>query len=415
MRFFKKSVSLMLIAVMLFCVAGCGGKNAGAEAINLSENIEPVEIKRQNLSNDFVSAQQDFALKLFATESQKHQDNLNISPYSLSFALSIVAAGAEGETLSQFEEVLMNSMSREEWNNNMYSYLCNNKKYLSQADSLWIAKNESNVKEAFLRNTLGNFGACVHYVNFGSEEAVREVNNWVKEKTQGKIQSVVDKFDANTAMYVADTVYMDIPWATTHRASEVKEEIFTCADGKENTVKMMYSTLSANKQAYISDEKAEGFIKDCNGDYKFIALMPNKGVDIKDYISSLDGNRLRNILSSGEKVNLKTGMPNFTIESSINFRETLIEMGIKAAYDAYTADFTGILDDNILYMGETSQKTNINVDISGIHAVSATGQEIIYKIPIPTEKRVIVLNRPFVYIIADQYNIPVFIGAVTML
>ncbi len=415
MRFFKKSICLILIVTMLFWIAGCGNSNAGAEVINLSENIQPLEVKRQKLSDNFIKAQQDFALRLFVIESKKHQDNLNISPYSLSFALSIAAGGAEAETLSQFQKVLMNSMGREEWNNNMYSYLQKNKNYLSQADSLWIAKNESDVKEAFLQNTLSNFGSSVYYVNFGSEEAVREVNNWAKENTQGKIQKVVDKFDKNTAMYFADAVYMDIPWATTHRTSEVKEEIFTCANGEKSTVKMMYSTLSANKQTYISDTNAEGFIKTCIGDYKFIALMPKEGIDINDYIASLDGNRLRNILSNGEKVTLKAGMPYFSIENGINFKETLIEMGIGNAYDVHNADFTGISDNGILYMGDTIQKTYINVDIGGIHAASATGQEMVYMSVVPTEEKAIVLNRPFVYIIANQYNIPVFVGAVTVL
>lgn len=415
MRILKKSICLLLTFAMLFWIAGCGSSNADSKVVNLSENIQPVKVKQQKLSNDFISTQQDFALEVFATESKKHTGNLNISSYSLSFALSIVAGGAQGNTLSQFEAVLMNSMNSKEWNKNMYSYLQKNKNYLSQADSLWISKYEKDVKQGFLQNTLGNFDACVYSINFGNKNAVHQVNSWVSEKTKGKINSIVDKFDANTAMYVADAVYINTPWETTHRADDVKEEVFTCANGNESTVKMMYSNLSENQPSYIKDENAEGFIKSCQGDYKFIALMPSLEIDINDYIASLDGNRLRNILSSGEKVKLKTGMPYFTIESSINFKETLIEMGIKDAYDAYNADFTGILDDNTLYLGETSQKTYINVDIGGIHAASATGQEIIYKSPISTEEKAVVLNRPFVYIIANEYNIPIFIGVVTTL
>lgn len=66
-------------------------------------------------------------------------------------------------------------------------------------------------------------------------------------------------------------------------------------------------------------------------------------------------------------------------------------------------------------MGKTVQNTYIDVDMSGIRAASATGQEIVYRGSVPTAEKELVLNRPFVYIILDQNNIPVFIGTVTQL
>jgi serine protease inhibitor len=87
----------------------------------------------------------------------------------------------------------------------------------------------------------------------------------------------------------------------------------------------------------------------------------------------------------------------------------------KNAYDAKNADFNDISENGTLYMGKTLQKTCINVDIGGIKAVASSGQEMIMLGIIPTEEKEIILNRPFIYIIADKYNIPLFIGAVTKL
>jgi serpin B len=325
----KKVLACILMVVFVFTLCSC--RSSKTVFVNLSENIEPIEIKRQNLSDDFISAQQNFALKLFATEYKKERQNINISPYSLSFALGIVASGAQGDTLSQFETFLMNGMNREEWNKNMFSYLKKNKNRFSQADSLWIAHNKSNVKETFLQNAKGYFGANVYSLNFKNKEAVREVNNWVKENTQGKIQEIADDIDSNTTMYVANTLYIDFLWATTHRASDVKEEFFTCANGEKSRVKMMYSTLDANQQTYICDKNAEGFIKKCQGDYKFIAIMPNEDVNMVDYINSFDATYLNSIMSNSQNIKLKTAMPQFVIENSVDFRETLIKLKFRSS------------------------------------------------------------------------------------
>ena len=413
MKNFYKNFCLLLILFVLIFTVSCNNSADDSISVNLTENVSPVTLKRQQLSDSFVSANQDFSARLFALETRNHRGNFNISPYSLSFALSIVAEGANGNTLSQFENVLMNGMEQKEWNNNMYSLMKKNENYLSQADVLLLTKKNADVKETFLESVSGNFNASVYHVDFKKQQTVEEINNWAKEKTAGQIKNVVENFDNNTDMYIADAVYIDMPWTTTHRKADVKEEIFTNLSGDKNKVQMIYTILNGNKINYISNENEEGFIKYLANGYRFVAVMPNENYNFDDYVYSFDGNKLRSIISSGKTEVIKAGMPQFNVESSADFRNTLVEMGIIDAYDADKADFSRISDDAVLYMGKTVQKTFLSVDISGIRAGAASGQELITLGIEPIEERVIVLNRPFIYIILDQNNIPVFMGAVT--
>ena len=415
MKNFYKNFCLLLMLFVLIFTASCNNSADDSISVNLTENVSPVTLKRQQLSDSFVSANQDFSARLFALETRNRRGNFNISPYSLSFALSIVAEGANGNTLSQFENVLMNGMEKKEWNNNMYSLLKKNENYLSQADILLLTKKNADVKETFLESVSGNFNASVYQVDFKKKQTVEEINNWAKEKTAGQIENIVEGFDNSTVMYTADAIYIDIPWSTSHRKADVKEEIFTNLNGEKNKVQMMYTILSADKTNYIHNENAQGFIKYCANGYRFVAVMPNETYNFSDYVYSFDGNKLRDIIASGKTEVLKVGMPQFNIESNVDFRNSLVEIGIKDAYNADKADFSGISDNVILYMGKTVQKTSINVDISGIRAGAASGQEIVTLGIEPVAERKIVLNRPFIYIILDQNNIPVFIGAVTEL
>lgn len=414
MRIFKRIFICFLSACLLFCCAGCKKEPLKANAVNLSENIKPLKVKRQKIDDSFLLAQGDFALNLFKTEAKKHNENLNISPYSLSFALSMVAGGAEGQTLSEFERTLMRGIKRDRWNGNMHSLLKQIDSSIMQADSLWLENNGKNINQAFIESTAGYFDASVHYINFEADDAADELNNWVNQSTRGRIKSIADDFTPNTRIFLANTVYLNTSWSSTHSEKAVKQEAFNCADGTQSTVKMMYTVLK-NSKNYLSDNQCEGYIKNCAGNYRFVALMPKDGVNIKDFIASLNAEKLKALAENAQSKKIKAGMPCFNIESSINFMESLKEMGIKSAYNESLADFSSIRDDKSLFMGNTLQKTVINVDLEGVRASAATGQEIVMMSPVPTEEITVVLNRPFVYAVLNEFNLPVFVGMVTQL
>ena len=403
----------MLIISMLFCITACGTETVEAGAVNLSENVEPTAVKKQKISDDFVTAQQDFACGVFTAYYTPDKGNVNLSPYSLSFCLGIAANGAQGDTLKEFEEVLMRGMKTEDWNPNMYNLMADNKETIIQADSLWIDKEHKEINNDFLSLAKGNFNASVFSADF-NENVAEHINKWVKETTNGKIDGIIKETFPNTAMYIANTVYLDKYWGSSHYESRVKIEEFTSLDKSKQNVKMMYCILEAYKSAYIKQEDAEGFIKALSGNCSFVALMPDEDVLFGDYIASLNGEKLRRIINNSQKINVKSGMPYFKIENDIVFNDTLKKMGIKKAYSSSSADFSKIGKGG-LYLGRTNQKSSITVDVGGVRAAAASGQEIIYRGLTEAEEKTVVLNRPFVYIILDKHNVPLFIGAVTAL
>lgn len=71
----------------------------------------------------------DFSVRLLQENIEEDKNTL-ISPFSVLYALSMTANGAEENTLSQMEEVL--GMTVDEWN----SYLSDYKNSLTNEDSL---------------------------------------------------------------------------------------------------------------------------------------------------------------------------------------------------------------------------------------------------------------------------------------
>ena len=179
---------------------------------------------------------------------------------------------------------------------------------------------------------------------------------------------------------------------------------------------MMYSS----EYAYLQEEQAQGFIKYYSDrKYAFAALLPEEGVSLRDYVASLTGERLYELLSDPVEIDVETAIPKFEAEYDILLNPVLEGMGMQSAFDPGAADFSGIgtsLNGN-LYISRVLHKTYIAVDEKGTKAGAATAVEIQDECCIePAEKRIVYLDRPFVYMIIDcQENLPVFIGTVTEL
>ena len=160
---------------------------------------------------------------------------------------------------------------------------------------------------------------------------------------------------------------------------------------------------------YIQDDNAEGFIKHYVDDkYAFVALLPNKDITVSEYVKSLDGSKLNQMLLNQEDTPVKAAMPKFKTEYSVEMPDILKSMGMTGAFSP-SADFSKL--GNGAYIDAVTHKTFIDVNEEGTTAAAATYFVVVREI-VRTEKTVY-LDRPFVYMIIDcQNNVPIFMGTV---
>ncbi|MBO7158283.1 MAG: serine protease inhibitor, partial [Clostridia bacterium] len=175
--------------------------------------------------------------------------------------------------------------------------------------------------------------------------------------------------------------------------------------GKEQTVEMMCSTESV----YFSDQTAEGFLKYYDGkDYAFAAILPDRGIDIFEYVDSLTGDSLQSLLSNMWGMEVRAQLPKFKFEYSMNLKPILSDMGMPTAFMEGLADFSG-MSPHSLDISQAVQKTAIELSPTGTKAAAASGAGGFDSLPFS-----LTLNRPFVYMILDtKTNLPLFIGVMT--
>ncbi|MBO7407811.1 MAG: serine protease, partial [Clostridia bacterium] len=133
---------------------------------------------------------------------------------------------------------------------------------------------------------------------------------------------------------------------------------------------------------------------------------------VADYIATLDGATLRNLLGSAQRTSVEAALPKFETELKTELSEVLRSMVMPLAFDADSADFSGLgtADENI-YIGRVLHKTFISVSEQGTRAGAAAAVEMIFKGMKPETTKQVYLDRPFVYMLIDTTtNVPFFIG-----
>ncbi len=404
-RILTRSVCAMLCLCLILTFAISPTK---VNAENLLEGYTPNPVTGKAPDDAFTAAQMVFALDLL--KGSYTGENTLVSPLSATLALSMLANGAEGETLSQIEDVLCGSIPIDAWNEYLKYYVnhfpTSDKVNLHQANSIWFADSPTlSLRPGFLQTVTDYYNAELYAAPF-DDNTKNEINDWVSRNTDGMIDNAVEEL--NGVMYLINALVFDGKWKDPYDDNDISDRPFHNADGTTDTVDMMFCKASG----YLQSESARGFMKHYDGgDYAFVAILPNEDLTLTEYLENLTAEDLTELLHSSERGEVQTGLPQFEYEYAFHLDDTLKDLGMTDAFNPGKADFSPMAED--LYVSSILQKTRIIVDAKGTKAAATT---IVIMAPTgaPIQAEPIILDRPFLYMIVDtQTNLPIFLGTVT--
>lgn len=366
----------------------------------------------------FKKASADFSLELFqrCVAAKGKNANVTIAPMSVMNALAVTANGADGKTAVQMRKVLGDGASMTRINKNMRWYngklKSSAKAKVRNANAIWYHDGGSlKMKKKFIAKAKKYYKAQVSGADFGNHATVNEINGWVSQQTNGMIKRVIDKLQPSDRIAIVNALYFDAKWRVPFDADRTKTKTFTNAKGQKHKVKMMFGT----EHKYIEGTNVVGFIKPYAKGYSYVALLPKKGMSLKRYVKTLDGDTFRTLVSKAKSATVHVAMPKYSVSySNESMEKQLKAMGMKSAFKR-SANFSKMGKDasGNLYIGAVVHKTKVDVDEEGTKAAAVTA--IVMKansMPSP-EAKTVKLNRPFIYAIVDNSTkLPVFIGTV---
>lgn len=408
----KRITTLVLALVLLLSLPGCG-----VRAQELTADFEPQVMDTTTDLTAGGEAVTDFALSLLR-EERSGSVSVLLSPVSILNALGMVANGASGTTLKQIETAT--GMSLHQLNDFLYTYrmsLPADSKTCKAAlaNSAWL-RDTFRVEDAFLRSCVNYYSAEVYRSAFDGG-LVTDLNRWVSKKTDGMISDLLEKEPgAQTMLYLVNAACFDAKWETPYTKENVRTDgIFTAASGKRQTA----DYLDSHETIYLSGNNVSGFLKPYDGGkYAFVALVPDESVTLADYLRTLTGEHLYQLITDHHYADVQASIPKFTARSELELVEPLRAAGISDLFDVSAADLRGLgsaPNGNTLYVNSVLHKTYLELDENGTKAAAATSLDVNAGAAPPSEDvKTVTLDRPFLYMVVDTHAcVPLFMGTVT--
>jgi serpin B len=334
----------------------------------------------------------------------KGTENIMISPFSISSALSMTLNGAEGETFEAIRKTLGLEQKTLEQINSTYLKLMtemvpvDKRVVVEIANSVWVEKRLI-VKLPFITSLQSWYKAEARDIDVTNTNAVDIVNRWIAEKTHDKITDMLDYLSPDLAMLLINAVYFNGKWRYQFDKSETKEEPFYTAPSVSKDVPMMH--LSENMNVIKQNNLTIAEIPYGQGNYTMIVVLPDENVTTTDAANNITPalwkDWMDKLARNSHEVDLS--MPRFKYKYKRLLNDDLINLGMGIAFTGQ-ADFSNISDQGLM-ISRVIHQTFIETNEEGTEAAAATVVEFELTSVGPNITEV-TLDHPFLYFIRES-------------
>ena len=366
---------------------------------------DPVNIATEAFQREVIDSANRFAFDLFkpGLADAKGNENIMISPFSITSALSMTLNGAAGETYAAMVKALGLQEKTLEQINSTYLKLMTEMVTVDKrvdveiANSVWVEKRLV-VKQPFITDLQTWYKAEARSIDVTDPDAVKTVNDWIAAKTHNKITNMLDNLDANLAMLLINAIYFNGKWRYAFDKADTKDEPFYVTPFSPKSVPMMHQT--ENLKAVRTNNLTLVEIPYGQGNYTMVVVMPDENVSTGDVAIALTPSLWQEwiglLANNSHKVDLS--MPRFKYQYKRLLNDDLIGLGMGIAF-SLQADFSNISDQG-LAINKILHQTFIDTNEEGTEAAAATVVEIGFTSANPDVEKV-TLDHPFLYFIRE--------------
>lgn len=402
-----KILKIFLPVVIVCCLIQCTDSSVPVEK-NSTRELTSSE-------KAIVSSDNNFGFKLFREVIREESNqNVFISPLSVSVALGMTYNGAAGITREEMQKTLeLSGLTDKEINESYKSLIellrgLDNKVIFQIANSIWYRLGWQ-FEEDFINTNKKYFDAVVSGLDFSDPEASKIINKWVEDNTNGKIKGIVEPpINPETVMFLINAIYFKGTWTYEFDKKLTRDDKFNLPDGSQSPCRMM--SQESDFQYFENEDFQAVDLPYGDGKYSMTIFLPRQSIDINDLISEFNNTNWSQWLNSFQENYVLLQLPKFKLEYEITLNDVLKALGMKIAFDPFAADFSNMYKGpNNLYISNVKHKTYVDVNEEGTEAAAVTSVEI----RADSGPSYMIVNRPFVFAIRENHSQTIlFIGKV---
>jgi serpin B len=237
---------------------------------------------------------------------------------------------------------------------------------------------------------------------FADPGTLRTINDWVKERTAGKISELLDRIPRDAAGYLISAVHFKDAWHKAFDKAQTQQADFTLLGGRREKVEMMNA---AAHYPYVETGEYQGVGLEFGPRRHLVMwfIVPAPGKRLSQVVSLLDAEKLKEIAASPRRRG-SVSIPRFKVRYKTELSDALRDMGIEQAFDPHTADFSHFSSNQGRFaLSRVLHEAVLEVDEKGAEAAAATGVEAVAtSVAIAHEKPFrFVADQPFLVAIMD--------------
>ncbi|XP_030626507.1 serpin peptidase inhibitor, clade A (alpha-1 antiproteinase, antitrypsin), member 10a [Chanos chanos] len=341
----------------------------------------------------------EFATALYRKIASYSDDNLVISPLSVTIGLAALAEGARSTTSKALLSGLaLAPMERDGQPERIPQLLQQLRETVTQtqATGLFLAQ-QFQVDPEFSGQVKKYYDADVRSVDFGNAQTTKGIiNDYVRSATGDKVRDFVDSIDPQIKLALISAAYFRGPWKLPFNASFTSDERFYIDKYHIVQVPMMFRS---DKYYLAYDAKFKvGILRlPCTDGTAMLVLYPDEDVDYTSIDEAITAEVFVGWVEKLKKTKLEVQLPKFVLEQSYSLKRSLESIGIKGVFES-TADLSGVSKSQGLQLAEVLHKVSIEVDERG-----ASGGAVLEKSPIMASLPPrLTINRPFLFLVYHE-------------
>nr|XP_510143.4 corticosteroid-binding globulin [Pan troglodytes] len=362
-----------------------------------------------NMSNHhrgLASANVDFAFSLYKhLVALSPKKNIFISPVSISMALAMLSLGTCGHTRAQLLQGLGFNLTERSETEIHQGFQHLHQLFAKSDTSLEMTMGNALFLDGSLE-LLQSFSADIkHYyesevlaTNFQDwATASRQINSYVKSKTQGKIADLLSGLDSPAILVLVNYIFFKGTWTQPFDLASTREDNFYV---DETTVVKVPMMLQSSTISYLHDSELPCQLVQMNyvGNGTVFFILPDKG-KMNTVIAALSRDTINRWSAGLTSSQVDLYIPKVTISGVYDLGDVLEEMGIA---DLFTnqANFSRITQDAQLKSSKVVHKAVLQLNEEGVDTAGSTGVTLNL-----TSKPIILrFNQPFIIMIFDHFT-----------
>ncbi len=368
------------------------------------EPRQPDALVLTEKSAKVLDAGQRFGFELFKEVYElSGQENMMISSLSTSYALGMTYNGSAGTTRDAFRDVLHYGELDDQEVNESYKDLMGQLLHLDKqvefsiANSIWYRLGYP-VLDDFISINRDYFDAAVEELDFSDPGAKDIINGWIEDKTNDKIQDMLDYIPSSAVMYLVNAIYFNAKWKYQFDAEETSSGDFHLGDGGVSQAEFMKVNGAFN---FLAGENFTA-VELPYGDSAFsmVLMLPNGNSSLDELVDGMDEDAWKSMLASPMVQNIQIEIPKFKYGFKSLLNDPLVNLGLGVAFGG-GADFTRITPGGGIYISRVIHQTFIDVQEEGTEAAAATIVEL-REFSSPGGGSFFKADRPFLYVIKEN-------------